>query len=190
MRLHRRFADAQALGRLGHAPHLDHGEQHPQLGAGESIELADHLRPAVGLDRRLVDEYGGERGTASVAAVAGGERHDVGDVVVAVAGAERHCRGAALGVGGLGHGLLERRCGAALAGGEAAVGRAQHGPLLQHGVAAGVGMHDAACRIDDEQAGAQAIKGIGERGSFGCIHHLRSLHIGVYGECHWSNEAR
>ena len=56
-----------------------------------------------------------------------------------------------------------------LDGGELAARRAQDGALVQHGMAAGIGVHDAPGLVDQEHAGAEAVEGIGEGRGLGSL---------------------
>ena len=57
----------------------------------------------------------------------------------------------------------QRLVGQRIDGAEPAAGGAQHRGFGQHPVAAGIGMGDASCRIDQKHASAQRIETVGER---------------------------
>ena len=59
-------------------------------------------------------------------------------------------------------GLVQLLIGIGRYGGDPAAAIAQHGPLVQHGLAAGIGVDDLPVRVDEKHAGADAVEGIGE----------------------------
>ena len=138
----------------------DSAEGRIEIGALMKIETPRYgLGRRYSVDGRLANEDGRRRavGRACFAPCSRCQGQHVTNIVLAIARRQRHRDALAAdhritALGAL-EGFAQHRCGLKIARSQNAARRAHHIRVLKHGVPAGVGVDDAARRVDDKQTG-------------------------------------